>query len=125
MVDIERYKKALTQEKEKLEQELSRLGVETNPETGEWEQRSPDLDIMEADQNEAADRNEEANIDQIVFDELEARYRLVRHALKKIDAGTYGMCEKSGQEIEEDRLTANPAARTCKTHMGEEASMPL
>jgi RNA polymerase-binding transcription factor DksA len=125
MIDTARYKKALDQEKEKLEYELSRLGVATNLEGGVWEQKSPEIDILEADRNEAADRTEEANIDQIVFDELEVRHRLVLRALHKIENGTYGICEASNQPIEEDRLIANPAARTCKAHMGEEASMPM
>ena len=34
-----------------------------------------------------------------------------------IAAGTYGTCEVSGEQIEEDRLEADPAARTCKAHM--------
>ena len=59
------------------------------------------------------------HIDSIVLDELEARYRLVLHALKKFDAGTYGVCEESGEQIEEERLDANPAARTCKDHIGQ------
>jgi RNA polymerase-binding transcription factor DksA len=48
----------------------------------------------------------------------------VVHALGKIEAGTYGVCEVSGMDIEEDRLEANPAARTCKAHMAEEATLP-
>jgi RNA polymerase-binding transcription factor DksA len=125
MTNNERYKKTLTQEKTQLETELKRLGVQSTGTDGAWEQRAPQLDIMEADQNEAADRTEEANIDQIVFDELEARYRLVVHALLKVEDGTYGVCEVGGETIEEERLVANPAARTCKKHMGEEGTLSL
>ncbi len=53
---------------------------------------------------------------------LENRWNEVRAALKKIEAGTYGICEISGEPIEEDRLEVNPAARTCKEHMDESLS---
>jgi len=36
--------------------------------------------------------------------------------LKKIEDGTYGICEVGGEEIPEDRLDANPSARTCIEH---------
>src|SRR5215218_4859694 len=34
-------------------------------------------------------------------------------ALQRLDAGTYGICEKCGQPIGEGRLEARPVARTC------------
>ena len=34
-------------------------------------------------------------------------------ALARLDAGTYGLCERCGQQIGEARLDALPAARTC------------
>jgi DnaK suppressor protein len=37
-------------------------------------------------------------------------------ALKKIENGTYGICEVSGEEIEEKRLRAVPYAKTCMEH---------
>ena len=35
----------------------------------------------------------------------------IRIALNKIKQGTYGICEESGELIEENRLLANPLAR--------------
>jgi RNA polymerase-binding protein DksA len=34
-------------------------------------------------------------------------------ALKRVDAGTYGTCERCGRPIGEARLAARPTARTC------------
>lgn len=34
-------------------------------------------------------------------------------ALARLDAGTYGACERCGEPIGEERLDALPAARTC------------
>jgi len=117
MIDTASYKVTLEKEREKLEEELNRLGAKDATTQGNWDVKQADLDIMDADQNESADRIEEMHINAIVLTELETRYRDVVHALEKIGAGTYGICEISGVPIEEDRLVANPAARTCKMHM--------
>ena len=37
----------------------------------------------------------------------------IDNALAKIDVGTYGICERCGRPIGEDRLEAMPAARLC------------
>ena len=34
-------------------------------------------------------------------------------ALERLDAGTYGTCERCGAPIGDDRLEARPVARTC------------
>ncbi|MBI4919824.1 TraR/DksA C4-type zinc finger protein [Candidatus Azambacteria bacterium] len=50
-------------------------------------------------------------------DRLELRLRDVNGALEKIEKGTYGTCETCGAEIPEDRLKANPAAKTDMEHV--------
>ena len=50
---------------------------------------------------------------------LEIRYNEVKNALARIESGTFGTCEISGEEIEHERLEANPAARTCIAHKEE------
>ncbi|MEV4704452.1 TraR/DksA C4-type zinc finger protein [Actinoplanes sp. NPDC049316] len=37
----------------------------------------------------------------------------VDDALNRVEAGTYGVCEKCGRSIAEERLTARPFARFC------------
>ncbi|OOG28760.1 conjugal transfer protein TraR [Thioalkalivibrio denitrificans] len=51
----------------------------------------------------------------------EARRELarVRHALKRMDEGTYGLCEACGEPIPPGRLKALPHARLC-TQCAEE-----
>ena len=51
-----------------------------------------------------------------IQNQLENRLLDVKRALEKIDNGTYGTCEVSGEQIEETRLDANPAARTSIAH---------
>ena len=49
----------------------------------------------------------EENAEQIVYE--------IDRAVARIDAGTYGRCERCGQEIPEERLEAVPYATLCVT----------
>jgi len=110
------FKKALQKEKTLLETELSRLG-EKNPGGSDWAPMKPEGDEFGADRNDNADIIEDMEEDSATVGELEARLNSVLEALGKIDDGGYGICEVGGEEIEHDRLNANPAATTCKKHM--------
>lgn len=108
---------SLEQEKENLRQELSHIGKE-NPETGDWYAVPEETDgEADADYSDQADYVEEFESRAAQLGELELRLKDVNDALEKINNGTYGICEKSGEPIELDRLQANPAARTSKAHM--------
>lgn len=113
------FKAKLEEELKVVTDELRSLGVH-NPEVEEdWVTRTNDLDTVSADLNDVADRTEEYDTRRAGLSVLEGRWNDIKDALKKIDEGTYGICEISGEPIEEDRLLANPAARTCKEHMND------
>jgi RNA polymerase-binding transcription factor DksA len=117
MKDYEQYKTALEAEKKTLEGELGNIGIK-NPEGGDWEVAPAAPEAGEtADENDMADRFEGFEERSATLATLKKRFEDVSSALKKISDGTYGTCEVSGEPIEEDRLKANPAARTCKAHM--------
>lgn len=40
-------------------------------------------------------------------------YKEIADAFRRLEAGTYGICELRGEEIPEDRLRAEPFARYC------------
>ncbi|WP_059037726.1 yteA family sporulation protein, partial [Bacillus mycoides] len=46
-----------------------------------------------------------------------------KYALQKIEAGTYGICEVSGEEIPFERLEAMPTATTCIQHTTNKLDM--
>lgn len=118
-MNTSKYKEILETEFLSLTNSLQELGVQ-NPQTeGDWTERTNDLDIVSADLNDVADRTEEYDSRRAGVATLESRWNDVKAALDKIESGTYGVCEISGDQIEEDRLEANPAARTCKAHMNE------
>ncbi len=120
-IEIQKLKGMLLEERARLEKELSDLGI-MDPETGDWGayQKEPgEADV--SDKNDAADFDEGFLTRANTLGEIEKRYLDVKNAIDKIERadGTYGVCEKSGQKIEEDRLEANPAARTCKEYMND------
>jgi RNA polymerase-binding transcription factor DksA len=113
---VTHYKDLLLQEKSALEKELQSLGHRTEN-NSDWVATPPPQDEAAPDHVDQADYVEdfEARIGELSV--IETHYQDVLEALKKIDAGTYGICEISGQPIETDRLDAYPGARTCKAHM--------
>lgn len=123
-MDTEKYRTLLEGALDEVTKELQTLGV-LNPENEQdWIATPVDTEEGEADENVSADRAEELEERTAILADLESRYNATRQALKRITDGTYGICEISGEAIEEDRLSANPSARTCKVHREEEADLP-
>lgn len=124
MTDTSTYKARLEADLAKITEDLKGIGVHNPDVPSDWEAIPEPIDgHAEADPNDVADRVEEWNEREGTVATLEARYNNIVRALKKIEDGTYGICEISGEPIEADRLDANPAARTCKTHIEEESSL--
>lgn len=125
MINTSEYKTRLQTDLAVITADLQEIGIH-NPEVPEdWIPVPADTGINEADENISADRAEDLEEKTATLGALEARYNNIVRALTKIEAGTFGICEISGEEIEADRLDANPAARTCKAHMNDEATLPL
>lgn len=118
MKNTDHFKTILLAEKQNLEEELTAIAL-FNTETRSWE-ATPDQELMgETDDNDAADRFEDFEERSGMVTTLQARLIDVDIALGKIEMGTFGICEVSGENIEADRLEANPAARTNKVHMND------
>ena len=118
-IDATQYKTRLEGEKKLLEEELSSIGRKNPSNPADWEPVQGETNVDPSDRNEVADAIEQYEEHSAILKELETRYNNVLVALKKIEGGTYGICEVGNEEIEQDRLEANPAAKTCKTHMNE------
>ena len=116
MMNTAPFKEKLETEKRSLEEELGAIAY-FNTETNVWE-ATPDQTLMgEIDDNDAADRFEDFEERSAILNTLQNRLTDINDALMKIEKGTYGTCEISGEKIETERLNANPAARTCKEHI--------
>lgn len=110
------YQARLLEEKERLERDLATVGRRNPSNPADWEALPPETG-QEADPNDAADLIEGYEGNTAILKDLEARYNDVLDALSRIDAGTYGTCIIGGEAIEDARLNADPAARTCKAHI--------
>lgn len=116
--DVTHYKNTLEKERGVVIGELQGIGVVKNTKNqDDWQAVPSDMDILRADQNEVADQIGSYENNNGVVNTLEQRLMEIDQALEKISTNSYGICEVCNQEIEEDRLTANPAAKTCKAHM--------
>ncbi len=124
MIDTAVFKTKLEGELIRITEELKTLGV-YNPETDDWTETVGEDNLTEADSNIEADMAEDMEERRSTLSALEIEYRNTKRALTKIETGIFGLCEISGEPIEEDRLNFKPTARTCKNHMEEEAQLPL
>ena len=116
MKDTQYFKDLLEKEASELLRQLKTLGRVNPDNADDWETVKKDGNNG-ADELDVAESIEEFEDNNAVLENLETRLHEVKHAIQKIDNGNYGVCDVCGQKIEEDRLEANPAAATCKTHM--------
>lgn len=112
MIDTNKFKKLIEEELVNLEKELQTVARKNPENKDDWQAVPTMLEENSADENEAADEIEEFGTNNAIAQQLEARYNELKDALTRIEAGTYGKDENTGKEISEERLLANPAART-------------
>lgn len=105
---LAQLKEKLVAEKTRLEAELRRFAKPTGGE-GNFETQ---FDVIGTDPDENATEVEEYTDNLALEGTLESQLKDVYDALDKMEKGTYGVCEKTGEDIPVDRLMAYPAART-------------
>ncbi len=110
------FKEKLEEEKIRLESEMGSVGRPNPHVPGDWEP-IPTERGTEADLIDQADVVVSREGNAAILADLEARYDHVLAALKRLEEGTYGVCEVGGEQIEEVRLGADPAAATCTLHL--------
>lgn len=113
----------LEAEKAVLEEELTKLGSRNPSNPADWVASKPEGEEFGADRTDNAGVIEEIQGNYATLSELEGRLNNVLRALGKMEDGTFGICEISKEPIEVERLMANPAARTCITHMQDESKL--
>ena len=116
-IDYEHFKEKLEKEKALLEKERDEVGRVNPDNPSDWEATPEDRDVSQADDNVVADAFEEYGDNAAIMNTLEIRYNDIKNSLEKIAQGTYGLCQTCGEEIEIERLEANPSAKTCKKHI--------
>ncbi len=108
---LEESKKRLELEKKLIEEELRSFNIEVAPDVFEF--NPPEFEDSQ-EKDKEADEDEEADMLLALKAQLESRLDDIIDALRKIEKGSYGRCEKCGKKIEREVLIADPAARYCK-----------
>ena len=117
-LDKKKIKEKLERERDELVEKLRDLG-KLNPETNEWEATPEEMDYVETDQNDMADRFEDFESKSSMLKVFEAKLINVLKALKGINRESFGKCEICKKDIELARMEANPSSRTCKKHINQ------
>lgn len=115
-MNTEHFQSLLEAEKLRLEAELATVGRRNPSNQNDWEPL-PQATGQESDLGDVAELISGYEDNTAILKDLEIRYNLILTALARIAEGTYGTCEVCGETIEEARLAADPAARTCLAHL--------
>ena len=115
-MDAEHARQLIETERERLEglvreREAEGIGQSERDQTSE-------LSSLDQHQADAGTETFEREKDFSLLEQLEAELGDLDTALRKIDDGTYGMCEICHQAIDPERLEAMPGTRTCIDHAG-------
>lgn len=101
---------------EKIKEYQAKLEKEQRLILGEIKQNEKPVDFgSDIDHfEEESDEAEEVGNQLAVAQGLKARLDDIEVAIEKIREGKYGICEKCGEEIEEEILDIDPESRLCK-----------
>ena len=99
---LNEYKKRLEKERALLDEEVKR------------NEKPVDIGTDVTRFEEESDLSEEVGNQLAVAGDLKNRLEAIEEALAKIEAGSYGVCEKCGEQIEEEILNIDPESRFCK-----------
>lgn len=111
---IKELEEKLEEQKKSVQKELESFAEEDPNLKHNWDAKFPGRE--DADKDESADDAQEYDNMLSLEHSLELKLKDVNVALEKIENGTYGVCEKCGKKIEEERLKAVPEAKFCIKH---------
>jgi DnaK suppressor protein len=114
---VEELKKRLEEQRKSIQKELESFASEDPNLKHNWDTKYPNRE--DGDKDDEADEVQEYDNMLSLEHSLELKLKDVKAALEKIAEGNastslstkYGLCEKCGKEIEEERLKAAPEAR--------------
>jgi len=119
---IDELKTALEKERDLLVSELKTIATPDPNLPGDWDIKHSEWEENEITSKEELESGVSVNeVDEdmknkALSDHLELRLKEVNDALKRMEKGTYGICQVCQKEIPLERLKANPAAATDIEH---------
>ena len=118
LVDGDDARQRLEEERARLEGLRSSFADEHLSDESEGESIS-ELSSIDQHQADVGSETFEREKDISILEQVEAELDDVEHALRRLDEGSYGICEACGKPIPEERLQALPATRFCLEHQAE------
>ena len=115
--DLERFKKLLLAKKQEI---LESMGMLNETQSSTIKESTGDLSSYSY---HMADQGTDQMEREMAFAHTSKGRRLVYHideALRRIEEGTYGKCERCGKQIQPNRLKVVPHARLCIQCKSEE-----
>lgn len=100
----------VAEQREKLEGLKSELERMISGMTEDMQDRADQENDAQFDGGDMSQQMFTREMDATIGEQSEGRLEDVKRALQKIDEGTYGICEDTGEEIPEGRLKAIPEA---------------
>lgn len=106
-VNLKQIRSRLEDEQKRLHQELEQL--ETSGQPSEARREGSPFGKREEEASESLELEKRVALENRVGGAIAE----IEHALHKLDAGTYGLCDSCGKPISPDRLEALPQASLC------------
>jgi RNA polymerase-binding transcription factor DksA len=116
-LDVDRFRRRLNEMRAQVEEDLDTYrrrvveleGGPDEPGQGAHWERSGYGDHQGDAATEVFEKEKSLGMEQTLTEHL----RQITHALSRLEAGSYGVCENCGQPIAPDRLEAMPEATLC------------
>jgi RNA polymerase-binding transcription factor DksA len=116
-MDAEHARQLIVSTRERLEglvREREAEGIGTQSETDQISE----LSSLDQHMGDLGTETFEREKDFSLLEQLEAEIGDLDAALRKVEDGTYGICEICSRAIDPERLEAMPGTRTCIEHAG-------
>jgi RNA polymerase-binding transcription factor DksA len=117
-MDTDLARQRLAEERERLDGVRSTFDAEGLTDQSENDSVG-ELSSYDQHQADLGTETFEREKDLSILEQVEAELADVEHALRRLDEGTYGMCEVCGNAVPEERLEAMPATRFCLEHQAQ------
>jgi len=113
---LKELKEKLKEERESIEEDLSKFADKDKNLQGDWDTRFPRSkeEVGGSQLEAAADEVEEYEALLPIEHNLENKLQDINIALEKIKKDKYGICEECNKKISIERLKIIPQARKCK-----------
>ena len=110
-MNTDRFRATLMEERERVQNALSYITAESAG--AQQDEIANELSTYDNHLGDAATTTFNRELDDTLGENAEHVLGRIDAALRRIDAGTYGTCERCGRQIPEERLEARPWAALC------------